>query len=164
MYFIFDALVKGCLVEKGALDIKASPIVGPAVGTQCNHFSPIVFPDLVYAGLRVAGLGNSSVRYEAGIFRNDAQPASAQKRERGRLSGTAGLNRARRSFRADRAHARHAFERPVIQRPVPCFGDAGFAQACRRLLAKEGKRGREFLRAAACVYRGSKRLFGKFFA
>jgi acyl-CoA thioester hydrolase len=32
----------------------------------------------VYAGLRVARLGNSSVRYEIGLFRNDEDAAVAQ--------------------------------------------------------------------------------------
>jgi acyl-CoA thioester hydrolase len=32
----------------------------------------------VHAGLRVAKLGNSSVRYEIGLFRNDDDTAAAQ--------------------------------------------------------------------------------------
>ena len=39
---------------------------------------PVSFPDTVHAGLRVAHLGTSSVRYEIGIFRNDDDVASAQ--------------------------------------------------------------------------------------
>jgi acyl-CoA thioester hydrolase len=33
---------------------------------------------VVHAGLRVAKLGNSSVRYEIGLFRNEEKTASAQ--------------------------------------------------------------------------------------
>ena len=36
------------------------------------------FPDVVTAGLRVARLGTSSVRYEIGLFRNDEDEASAE--------------------------------------------------------------------------------------
>jgi acyl-CoA thioester hydrolase len=38
------------------------------IETQCNYFSSLSFPDTVVAGLRVAKLGNSSVRYEVGCF------------------------------------------------------------------------------------------------
>ncbi|MEA2133079.1 MAG: acyl-CoA thioester hydrolase, partial [Solirubrobacteraceae bacterium] len=37
----------------------------------------VTFPDTVRAGLRVAHLGRSSVRYEIGLFREqDAEPAA----------------------------------------------------------------------------------------
>ncbi|NDF04789.1 MAG: acyl-CoA thioesterase [Betaproteobacteria bacterium] len=42
-----------------------------------SYFSPLAFPDLVHAGLRVARLGHSSVRYEVGLFKNDEQTVSA---------------------------------------------------------------------------------------
>ena len=53
-------------------------MIGLVVETHCNYFSPITFPDAVHAGLRVARLGSSSVRYEVGLFRNDDDLASAQ--------------------------------------------------------------------------------------
>ena len=77
-YSYFDTVVNQYLLESGVLDILASPVVGLVVETQCNYFSPITFPDLVHAGLRVARIGGSSVRYEIGLFRNDAPTASAQ--------------------------------------------------------------------------------------
>lgn len=77
-YSYFDTVVNGYLVSRGVLDIGASEAVGLVVETRCNYFSPIAFPDTVHAGMRVTNLGNSSVRYEVGIFRNDAQGASAQ--------------------------------------------------------------------------------------
>ena len=39
------------------------------VETQCRYRAPIRFPDRVTAGLRVARLGTTSVRYEVGLFR-----------------------------------------------------------------------------------------------
>jgi acyl-CoA thioester hydrolase len=77
-YSFFDTVVNGYLVAEGALDIAASDVIGLVVETQCNYFSSIAFPDRVRAGLRVAHLGNSSVRYEVGIFRNDETLAAAQ--------------------------------------------------------------------------------------
>ncbi|HSO07493.1 MAG TPA: thioesterase family protein [Pelomicrobium sp.] len=77
-YAYFDTVVNRYLIERGALDIETSPVVGLVVETQCHYFSPVTFPDMVHAGLRVAHIGRSSVRYEIGIFRNDDRLAAAQ--------------------------------------------------------------------------------------
>ena len=77
-YSWFDTVVNQYLVERGVLDIEKSPVIGLVVETQCHYFSPIAFPDTVHAGLRVARLGTSSVRYEVGIFRNDESAAAAR--------------------------------------------------------------------------------------
>ena len=77
-YSYFDTVVNQYLVEQGALNIEKSTVIGLVVETQCQYFSPITFPDIVHAGLRVAKLGNSSVRYEIGLFRNEENAASAQ--------------------------------------------------------------------------------------
>ena len=77
-YSWFDTVVNEYLVRAGVLEIAHSDVVGLVVETQCNYFAPIAFPDRVTAGLRVAKLGTSSVRYEIGIFRNDEPQAAAQ--------------------------------------------------------------------------------------
>ena len=77
-YSYFDTVVNQYLIEQGVLDIERSQVIGFVVETACQYFSPIVFPDVVHAGLRVARLGNSSVRYEVGIFRNDEAETSAK--------------------------------------------------------------------------------------
>ncbi|KQZ02050.1 thioesterase [Pseudolabrys sp. Root1462] len=77
-YSFFDTVVANWLIESGVLDIATSPVVGLVVDTQCSYFASIAFPDRVRAGLRVAHVGTSSVRYEIGIFRNDDQAAAAQ--------------------------------------------------------------------------------------
>ena len=76
-YGFFDTAVNRLLIEAGALDIDASPVVGLVVETRCNYFAPIAFPDRVDVGLRVASIGRSSVRYELGVFRNDDDAAAA---------------------------------------------------------------------------------------
>ncbi|SPD42827.1 Thioesterase (fragment) [Cupriavidus taiwanensis] len=48
------------------------------IETQCNYFSSLSFPETVVAGLRVARLGTSSVRYEVGLFSGDNEVAAAQ--------------------------------------------------------------------------------------
>lgn len=77
-YSWFDTVVNQFLVTHGMLDIEGSPVIGLVVETQCNYFSPVTFPDRISAGVSVAKLGNSSVRYEVGIFREDENLASAQ--------------------------------------------------------------------------------------
>jgi acyl-CoA thioester hydrolase len=77
-YSYFDTVVNQYLIEKEVLEIERSAVIGLVVETQCNYFSSITFPDTVHAGLRVARLGSSSVRYEVGLFRNDDPLAAAQ--------------------------------------------------------------------------------------
>ena len=60
------------------LDIENSPVIGLVIETQCNYFAPLAFPDRIAIGIRVAKLGNSSVRYEVGVFREDEEKVSAQ--------------------------------------------------------------------------------------
>ena len=67
-YSWFDTAVNAYLIEQGALDIHAGAVIGLVVETQCHYFAPLAFPQTVQAGLRVAKLGNSSVRYEVGLF------------------------------------------------------------------------------------------------
>ncbi|HEX4858657.1 MAG TPA: thioesterase family protein [Usitatibacteraceae bacterium] len=76
-YALFDTVVNEFLIARGVLDIAASPAIGLVIETGCRYFTPLAFPDRVEAGLRVARLGNSSVRYEVGLFRKDsAEPAA----------------------------------------------------------------------------------------
>jgi acyl-CoA thioester hydrolase len=67
-YSWFDTVVNAHLIEQGALDIHHGETIGLVVETQCNYFSGIEFPQAVEAGLRVAHMGKSSVRYEVGLF------------------------------------------------------------------------------------------------
>jgi len=76
-YSYFDTVVNEYLVRAGALDVERGATIGLVVETQCNYFEPLAFPERVDAGLRVARLGTSSVRYEIGLFReDDVQPAA----------------------------------------------------------------------------------------
>ena len=75
-YSFFDTAVNGLLMDAGVLDIHHGEVIGLVVETQCNYFAPIAFPQPVAAGVRVAQLGRSSVRYEIGLYAGDA-PGSA---------------------------------------------------------------------------------------
>jgi acyl-CoA thioester hydrolase len=77
-YSWFDTAVNAHLIEQGALDIHHGETIGLVVETQCNYFAPIAFPQAVEAGLRVAHMGQSSVRYEVGLFAQ-GEPLTAAK-------------------------------------------------------------------------------------
>jgi len=76
-YSYFDTAVNHNLIRHGVLDIAHSAVIGLVIETKCTYFSSISFPDSVTAGLKVINLGNSSARYEIGLFRNEADEASA---------------------------------------------------------------------------------------
>lgn len=76
-YSYFDTAVNGHLMEHGALDYGNSPIFGIVVETKCQFLAELAFPDVVEAGLRIVKLGNSSVTYQIGLFRNGGDEAVA---------------------------------------------------------------------------------------
>jgi acyl-CoA thioester hydrolase len=76
-YEFFDTVINRYLIETGGLEIHTGEVIGIAVETMCRFHRPLAFPDTVNAGLRVATVGTSSVRYEVGLFRgDDAAPAA----------------------------------------------------------------------------------------
>ena len=77
-YSWFDTAVNAYLIEQGVLEIQHGETIGLVIETQCNYFAPLAFPQTVEAGIRVARLGTSSVRYEVGLFAQDA-PLTAAK-------------------------------------------------------------------------------------
>jgi acyl-CoA thioester hydrolase len=77
-YSLFDTAVNGWLIEQGLLDVTKSQTYGLVVETGCRYYAEMQFPDLVHAGLRIARIGTSSVRFEVGLFRNDEEEAAAE--------------------------------------------------------------------------------------
>lgn len=77
-YSLFDTAVNGWLIERGLLDPRKSETYGLVVETGCKYHAEMGFPDKVTAGLRVAKLGGSSIRYEVALFRNDEDTAAAE--------------------------------------------------------------------------------------
>lgn len=77
-YSFFDTAVNMWLIETGVLDIQKSPVIGLVVETGCRYFRPLAYPVRITAGVRVAKIGNSSVRYEVGVFGGDDPNAAAE--------------------------------------------------------------------------------------
>ena len=94
-YSWFDTAVNAHLIERGALDAVAGTVIGFVVETQCHYFAPLAFPQNVEAGIRVARIGGSSVRYEVGLFAEGVAQTAA------------------------RGHFVHVYVDRVSQRPVP---------------------------------------------
>ena len=77
-YQWFDTVANEFLIRHRQLDLAHGPVMGLVIESGCTYFAPVAFPDQVTAGLRVTSLGNSSVRYEIGIFCGDALSPAAQ--------------------------------------------------------------------------------------
>ncbi|MBC3869225.1 acyl-CoA thioesterase [Undibacterium oligocarboniphilum] len=77
-YSWFDTIVNQFLISNQVLDVEKSEVIGLVIETQCHYFSSVAFPEKVVAGVAVTRLGNSSVRYEVGIFKENEDIASAQ--------------------------------------------------------------------------------------
>lgn len=77
-YGYFDTIVNEYLIASGALDIHAGAVIGLVVETGCRYFAPLAFPEKLEGALRVAKIGNSSVRYEIAIFRAGEEKPAAE--------------------------------------------------------------------------------------
>jgi acyl-CoA thioester hydrolase len=76
-YAYFDTAVNGFLIEASGTDIRDLPAIGIVAETSCRFLRELSFPDTVHAGLALEKLGNSSVVYRIGLFRNDeVEPAA----------------------------------------------------------------------------------------
>ncbi|MEX0621101.1 MAG: thioesterase family protein [Solirubrobacterales bacterium] len=73
-YSFFDTVINSWLIEEGRLDIHDGTTIGVCAESGCRFIDSVAFPEAVRAGLRVARIGSSSVRYEIGLFRESGEP------------------------------------------------------------------------------------------
>ena len=59
------------------MDFDHSPLVGLVVDNHCQFFRSVCFPDTVQVGICVEKIGNSSVVYRLGIFKNTEEAICA---------------------------------------------------------------------------------------
>jgi acyl-CoA thioester hydrolase len=76
-YSYFDTIANHYLIHEGGLDIVTSPVIGLVVESRCTYRAPLAYPDTLRAGLRVDKLGNRSVTYGIGIFKEGEEQAAA---------------------------------------------------------------------------------------
>ena len=77
-YSYFDTVINRWLIDEGGLDIHGGTVIGLCVESRCAYLRALAFPDALEAGLCVAHLGRSSVRYEIAIFTTGDDAAAAQ--------------------------------------------------------------------------------------
>ena len=77
-YAWFDTAVNAFLVRRGLLSLADSEVVGIVAENGCRYHASVSFPERVGVGMRVAHLGNSAVRYELGVFRENEESAAAE--------------------------------------------------------------------------------------
>ncbi len=76
-YSYFDTAVNGFLIEASGTDIRELDAIGIVAETSCRFLRELSFPETVHAGLALEKLGNSSVIYRIGLFRNEeVEPAA----------------------------------------------------------------------------------------
>lgn len=76
-YSYFDTVITRYLMVESQIDIVRGLVVPFTVENMCRYRRSLSFPEVVDAGLRVARLGRSSVRYEIGLFRQGRDDAAA---------------------------------------------------------------------------------------
>lgn len=77
-YSWFDTAVNAWMIEAGLLDVHNGATIGLVVETSCKFHRSVAFPETVHAAFRIARLGNSSVRWEIGIFTQGHEAPAAE--------------------------------------------------------------------------------------
>lgn len=77
-YSFFDTAVNQFLIEKAGLDIHGGAVIGLVVETGCKYHAPISFPQTVTACIGVSHVGNSSVKYQIGLYVDDQSKPAAE--------------------------------------------------------------------------------------
>jgi acyl-CoA thioester hydrolase len=77
-YSLMDTVINTWLIGTAGLDIHEGQAIGLCVESHCVYREPVSFPEVIRIGLRIGGLGTSSVRYELGLFRADGRTLVAE--------------------------------------------------------------------------------------
>ena len=76
-YELFDSAINQLLIECGILDFESGDHVFLVAASGCHYFSELAYPDKLEVGLAISRLGNSSVTYDLGLFKRNADYTSA---------------------------------------------------------------------------------------
>jgi len=77
-YSYFDTVINTCLIVEGGLDIHRGEAIGVCAESHCKFLGEMAFPETIEGGVRVERLGNSSVRYGIGLFRQGQDSPAAE--------------------------------------------------------------------------------------
>ncbi len=73
----FDTTLMHYLAVEAGIDVHRGETVPYTVENLCRFHRQVSFPAVVECGLRVAHIGNSSVRYEFGLFSKNSEEVNA---------------------------------------------------------------------------------------
>lgn len=76
-YSFFDTIINQFLIEQAGFAPQQSEHIGFIVKSSCSYISPVSYPQKLVGALRVDRIGNSSVDYSVGIFKENEEVASA---------------------------------------------------------------------------------------
>ena len=76
-YSMFDTAVNYFLITKANFDPIKSDYIGVTPETRCRYYKSIKYPEILDIGVVVKKIGNSSIRYEVGVFKeNEEEPCA----------------------------------------------------------------------------------------
>ena len=77
-YEFFDTVINKMIMELNSVSLKAGKNIFVTAETGCKYFEEISFPDKIIAGLKIDYIGNTSIRYDIGLFKNNLNKTSAK--------------------------------------------------------------------------------------
>ena len=76
-YSMFDTVVNYFLITEANFDPINSDYIGVTPETRCRYYKSIKYPEIVDVGIVIKNIGNSSIRYEIGVFKeNEDEPCA----------------------------------------------------------------------------------------
>lgn len=76
-YSMFDTVVNYFLITEANFDPINSDYIGVTPETRCRYYKSIKYPEVVDVGIVIKKIGNSSIRYEIGVFKeNEEEPCA----------------------------------------------------------------------------------------
>ena len=76
-YELFDSAINRLLLENDLLNFASGEHVFLVASSGCDYFSELAYPQKLEVGLAITRLGNSSVTYDLGLFKQGADTTAA---------------------------------------------------------------------------------------
>lgn len=76
-YSFFDTVVNQFLIQQANYNPHKSSVIGLMVESSCRYMQAVSYPDKLTGAFRVNRIGNSSVEYAVGIFKENQENACA---------------------------------------------------------------------------------------
>lgn len=76
-YSVFENVVMTWLEVEHGFNVDTETVRCFTVENGCQYHDAVRYPDELLCGLRISKIGNSSVRYELGIFKTDSETVCA---------------------------------------------------------------------------------------